>query len=82
MIMDEHRETMWAVIFTIINNQIRDETPPETKQTLDRLIAEGHAEKEAMKLIGEVVATEVFEVLKEGREYDNAKYVAALEALG
>ncbi len=38
-----------AAIFEIIENQIRDDTPPETKQTYDRLVADGHPHEETMK---------------------------------
>jgi hypothetical protein len=68
-------------ILEVINNQIRDNDPPETKQTLDRLQKEGFPKEEALKQIGYVVASEVFTVLKENRNYDHAKYIAALNAL-
>ena len=68
-------------ILEVINNQIRDNDPPETKQTLDRLQKEGLPKVEALKLIGCVVASEVFAVLKENRNYDHAKYIAALNDL-
>jgi len=68
-------------IMEVIQNQIRDDNPPETKQTYERLQKEGFSEKETLKLIGYVVASEVFAVLKENRKYDNDKYIAALNAL-
>lgn len=66
---------------TIIENQIAAGIPPETKQTLECLTAEGHSKEEAMRLIGCVVASEIFAVLKEGRMFDEASYVGALLAL-
>ena len=68
-------------ILEVINNQIRDNDPPETKQTLDRLLQEGFSKEETIKLIGYVVASEVFTVLKESRRYDKIKYISALNAL-
>ena len=65
----------------VVENQLRDNTPPETKQTLQRLIKEGHSEEEAKRLIATVVASEIFEVLKQQRPYDQARYVAALQRL-
>jgi hypothetical protein len=38
-------EIAQTAIFEIIDNQMRDETPPETKQTFDRLIADGYSHK-------------------------------------
>ena len=74
-------EALRSVIFQLINNQIRDGNPPETKQTYDRLLAEGYPEEEVMKYIGFVVSSEVFSVLKEGKTYNEERYVAALRAL-
>ncbi|NOQ67758.1 MAG: hypothetical protein GQ556_11175 [Desulfobacterales bacterium] len=68
-------------ILEVIKSQIKENDPPETKQTLDRLLREGFPEEEALKLIGYVVASEVFTVLKENRNYDHAKYISALNAL-
>ena len=70
-----------AAIFEIIENQIRDGTPPETKQTYDRLIAEGHSHEDAMRLIGCVVSSEIFDVLKKSQPYNEERYVAALNSL-
>ena len=68
-------------ILEVINNQVKDNDPPETKQALDRLQKEGYSREETLKLIGYVVASEVFTVLKENRPYDNEKYISALNAL-
>jgi hypothetical protein len=74
-------EVLRSTIFEVINNQIREGTPPETKETYDRLLSEGYSEEEVMKYIGAVVSSEIFAVLKEGRPYDKDSYVAALKAL-
>ena len=65
----------------VINNQVQGNNPPETKQALIRLQEQGYSQEEALKLIGYVVASEVFSVLKENRPYDEGKYIAALNAL-
>ena len=76
---DSHR--LRHAILEVINTQIRDNDPPETKQSLIRLQEQGFSEEEALKLIGYVVASEVFSVLKEKRIYDKEKYISALNAL-
>ena len=68
-------------ILEVINNQIRDNDPPETKQALIRLQEQGFSEKDALKLIGYVVASEVFSVLKKNRQYDKEKFLSALNNL-
>ena len=65
----------------MVQNQIRDLTPRETKQTFERLISEGHSEEQAMRLLGCVVVAQIFEILKQNREFDEERYIQALIAL-
>ena len=53
-----------AAIMEVVENQLRDNDPPQTRQTFNRLIGAGHSEKEAKRLIGCVVSAEIFDVLK------------------
>jgi len=39
-------------VLEVVENQIRELNPPATKETLDRLIREGHEDDEARSLIG------------------------------
>lgn len=39
----------------IIENQMREDNPPEVKQTYDRLISEGHSREDTMKLLNFVL---------------------------
>jgi hypothetical protein len=68
-------------VLEVVDNQLRDGTPPETRATLDRLLAEGHTRPAAIELIAGVVATEIFHVMKSGRPFDEARFVTALRAL-
>jgi len=77
--MDNQR--LKKIILEVIDAQIRDNNPPETKKTLIRLQENGYSEEEAIKLIGYVVASEVFSVFREKRSYDENGYIAALQAL-
>lgn len=43
-----------------IENQLRSNDPPETQETLDRLMRNGHTRKEAMKLILAALAVQMF----------------------
>jgi hypothetical protein len=70
-----------TVIMEVVENQLRDGTPPETKQTLDRLLNEGIEEAEAKRLIACVVVTEVYDVLKLKQPYDRERFVKALDRL-
>ncbi|MDH5297708.1 MAG: hypothetical protein OEV91_01670 [Desulfobulbaceae bacterium] len=77
----EHTRRLQQAVNAVIANQLRDRNPPATGETLARLLAGGHSEEEAMRLIGLVVAAEVIAVLHRGAPYDEARYVAALNGL-
>lgn len=68
-------------ILEVVNNQLRDLDPPETKQTYDRLVADGISDHEARRLIGCVVSSEIFDVLEQQQPFDHARFVKALNKL-
>jgi len=70
-----------AAIIEVVDTQLELNDPPEIEQTLNRLMEEGYSVQAAKELIGNVVVSEVFEVLKEGKPFDLNRYVAALERL-
>jgi hypothetical protein len=70
-----------AAILQVVDNQLREDTPPETRLTLARLHAAGYSEQEAKRLIGVVVLHEIFDTLKHRTPYNEARYVAALRRL-
>jgi len=41
-----------VIILQVIDNQLQENYPPETKQTLDRLISKGCAKEEVKEPIG------------------------------
>ena len=53
----------------IVDNQLRDNTPPETRQTLARLVADGHTLEDARRLIGCVVSTEIYDIVTRHRPF-------------
>jgi hypothetical protein len=65
----------------IVDNQVRANTPPETRQTLERLVADGRTLEDARRLIGCVVSTEIHDILTEHRPFDETAFVAALARL-
>ncbi|CAK8723365.1 DUF1841 domain-containing protein [Candidatus Electrothrix laxa] len=75
------KQHMKVAIIEVIDNQLAANDPPETRQTLDRLLSEGHSEKDAKKLIGCVVTAEIFDVLKKGEPFDLERFIQALNAL-
>jgi len=70
-----------ATIYEVLDNQIRENNPPETKQTLDRLISEGQSKDEARRLVACVITSEIFEVLKKHEVFNLERFIKALETL-
>ena len=70
-----------AAIMEVVENQIEGNDPPETAQTLERLIEEGHSEEEAKNLIACVVSAEIFDIMKTNQPFNHAKFTAALHKL-
>ncbi len=68
-------------VLEVVDNQLRSNDPLETRQTFDRLISEGYSEKETKELIGHVVASEIFVVLKNQEPFNLVKFVDALNKL-
>ena len=81
MAKQPHNPELRRALLEVVENQLRDGTPPETRTTLDRLLAEGFSRQKALELIACVVASEVFDVLKSGQAYQEARYLAGLRAL-
>jgi peroxiredoxin family protein len=61
-------------IFEVIENQLRDNNPPITKETYTRLMSEGHSHDETMKLIGCAMTTEIFEIMKNKQPFNEERY--------
>ena len=72
---------MRASLFEVVENQLRDNDPPETRQTLERLVAEGYSDQEAKRLIAAVVSVEIYDILKHQQTFDQKRFIAALHHL-
>ena len=68
-------------ILQVVDNQLKNLNPPETKQTYDRLIAGGISDQEARRLIACVVSSEIFDVLKKKQMFNRDRFVKALNEL-
>ena len=68
-------------IIEVVNNQIRDNDPKETKITYKRLIDQGYSEKESKELIASVVMTEIYDTLKNNEMFNEKRFISRLEKL-
>ncbi len=68
-------------ILAVVDQQLRDQNPPETQRTFARLVALGYAPEDACRLIGNIVTQEIFAVMQRGEVYNEQRYILALQRL-
>lgn len=76
-----HNPRLKKIILDIVEEQMANNEPPETNQTYERLLSEGHTPSDSKQMIGVVIAREIFYVAKEKREYNHTQFVKALNNL-
>ena len=77
----EENPYLKSAILEVVDNQLQANDPPETRQTFDRLISQGYSEEEAKELIGYVVTSEIFDVLKKQEPFNPERFADALNEL-
>ena len=77
----EYNPRLKALILEVVDNQIRDNDPPITKQTIKRLRRKGYSRKKAKEMIGSVVVKYIYDILKYGYDFDEEQYARDLKEL-
>ncbi len=70
-----------AAFLEVVDNQLRDNDPPETKETLERLMSEGYSAEKAKDLIAQAVAVESYIIMKTQTPFNRERFVRNLKAL-
>ena len=65
----------------VVENQLRANDPPCTKDANEQLLNAGYIKSEAKDKIGAVVLTEIYDILRAGQSYDEEKYKKSLEEI-
>ena len=68
-------------LIEVVENQIQDNDPPETRITLDRLMTLGESRENAMRYIASVLSVEVFEIIKNQTPFNEERYLTNLKNL-
>ena len=68
-------------ILDVVDNQIKANDPPCTKDIYEKLLNAGYSKSNAKDKIGAVVLTEIYDILKEGQTFDEEKYKRSLEEM-
>lgn len=75
-------EILRAAFEEALENQLRDNNPPETAITLRRLLSEGFSEEDTRKMILSCIATNIFDVVKnKDPEKASREYIENLKNL-
>ncbi len=74
-------EYLKGAIIGVVENQIKSLDPPETKKTFERLLKLGYSEDKSKELIGVVVSSEIFDVMKQQKPFNKDRFVKALNKL-
>ena len=78
--MKENPEAQAAILAAVIE-QFKSPDSPYVGENYKRLIIAGYEEGEVLKLLGSVLATEMWEISTQEREYDEKLYIDRLEKL-
>jgi len=79
--MEQTNPKLKAVFMEVVENQIRNGDPPETRETLERLKSDGVSEDDARLYIGQAVCIEVWDALHNKKEFNMERFVRNLKAL-
>ncbi len=69
------------IIIQSVEVQIRDNDPPATKATFERLVAGGYDEATAKDMIASVIAEEIYLRMKENKTINEETFAARLAEL-
>ena len=70
----EYNPHLKALLLEVVDNQLRDNDPPEARETLNRLIAAGYPREKAKERIASVVITHIYDIMHDSKAFDSEKY--------
>lgn len=79
--MSEQIVRVSSFILHVVEKQLETNTPPQTRETLQRLVELGFGEEDAIHLIGSAIAAEMRSVVSEGRPFKEESFVSLLKSL-
>ena len=78
---EKSHERLRKTYFEVIDNQIKLNDPTEVKQTMDRLLKLGYNEFETKSFIVDCLQIEIYDVIKNGKKFNEKRYVRNLKNL-
>ena len=77
--MEKANPYLKAAFMEVVDNQIASNDPPETRQTLDRLTSQGISKQDARIYIGQAVCVEIWDIMKNKKEFNRERFVRNLK---
>ena len=71
----ETNPELGKTILQVVKNQIRDNDPPETRQTVERLRAGGYTVDEARRLVSTAVTVEIFHIIRDHEAFNRKRFL-------
>ena len=72
---------LYKLIIKSVETQIRENDPPVTKSTFERLVAAGHDEASAKEKIASIIAEEIYLSMKDTRKISGEEFARRLAEL-
>lgn len=65
----------------VVEKQLREDSPPQTRETLERLTGQGFSNEDARHLIGSAIAAEMRDVVSQGRPFSKERFLSLMSNL-
>ena len=79
--MEKTNPHLKAAFMEIVENQIRDGDPPETRKTLERLTSQDISDDDARIYIGQAVCVELWDIMRNNKEFNMERFLRNLKNL-
>ena len=79
--MEKTNPRLKRAFLDIVDNQLEANDPPQTRETFERLKAEGISQSDAKIYIAQAVCLEVWDILRNKREFNAKRYLRNLKNL-
>lgn len=77
----ESGQMVGEAIIEAVENQLRDNDPPEANLTLKRLMSSGESREAAIRYIASALSIEIYEALNNNSPYNEKRYITNLRNL-
>lgn len=69
------------LLLEVVENQLRNNDPPITRITFDRLISDGYTKAEAKERIAAAVFGQIYDMLHDGKQFNIEEYESELNSI-